>query len=100
MAKMDISVTRTLTLGLGNYESAKPSITLTVKDVEAADVADAYLALDNVITGLFKLEVLAVVEEHSKIKTSGLNAYCSTGEQNRADIGAKIENSLVDLGKF
>ena len=97
MAKVDISVTRTLTLNLGNYESSKPSITLTARDVDATKVTDVYLALDEAISGLFKLEVLAISLEQSRIKKSGLQAYCTTVAQNREQIGQKVEKSLNDL---
>ena len=97
MAKVDVSVTRTLTLNLGNYESAKPTVTLTAKDVDAEKVADAYLALDESIAGFFKLEVLAISLEQARIKKSGLQAYCATVAQNRQQIGEQIEKSLCDL---
>lgn len=97
MAKVDISITKTLTLNLGNYESSKPTVTLTAKDVDADKVADAYLALDEAATGMFKLEVLATSLEQSRIKKSGIGAYCTTVAQNREAIGKNIEKSLNDL---
>jgi hypothetical protein len=97
MAKVDVSITRTLTLNLGNYESSKPTVTLTAKDVDADKVSDAYLALDKAATGLFKMEVLATSLEHTRIKKSGLQAYCTTVAQNREQIGENVEKSLVEL---
>lgn len=97
MAKVDISITKTLTLNLGNYESSKPTVTLTVKDVDAEKVSDAYIALDDAATGLFKMEVLATSLEHSRIKNSSLKAYCQTVAQNREQIGTKVEKALNDL---
>jgi hypothetical protein len=81
---------------LGNYESARPTVTLTVKDVDADKVSDAYLALDDTITGMFKLEVLASALEHNRIN-KGLKEYCQTVAQNRVEIGTQIEKSLCDL---
>ena len=100
MAKVDISVTKTLTLNLGNYESSKPTVTLTAKDIDANNVSDAYLALDAAATGLFQMEVLAISLEQSRIKKSGLGAYCTTVAQNREQIGQQIEKSLCDLEKL
>jgi hypothetical protein len=97
MAKIDVSITKTLTLNLGNYESAKPTVTLTATGVDANKVSDAYLALDVAATGLFKLEVLAISLEQARIKKSGLQAYCATVAKNREQIGQQIEKSLCDL---
>jgi hypothetical protein len=97
MAKVDVSLTRTLTINMGNYESAKPTVTLTAKDVDASKVDDAYLALAEVAAGMFKLEVLNISLEQAQLKKSGLQAYCKTVATNKTEIGAQIEKSLCDL---
>ena len=82
---------------MGNYESIKPTVTLTAKDVDSGKVDDAYLALDEMLTGMFKLEVLNNSLEQARIKQSGLQAYCKTVAQNKEQIGAQIEKSMGDL---
>lgn len=99
MAKINLSVTRTLTINTGNYESIKPSVTLTVTDIAPANVSDAYLALEEAITGLIKMEVLNCHSESRKV-SEGIDRYCRDVHANMAEIGANIEKSLNELSKF
>ena len=99
MAKVNLSVTRTLTINTGNYESIKPSVTLTVADVDPEKVGDAYLALEEGISGLLKLEVMACASERQKAG-EGLDRYCREVHSNMQEIGENIEKSLTELNKF
>ena len=95
--KVDISVSRTLTINTGNYESIKPSVSLTVKDVDNDKVSDVYLSLETALTGLLKMEVLACKQEMSSKTSSGLDVYCNTVESNIQQIGQLVEKHLIDI---
>lgn len=99
MAKVDVSVTRSMTINTGNYESIKPTVTLTVRDVDSNRVDDAYLALDKVIGGLFKMEVYACASEGHEV-SKGLTDYVKYVGRNAEQIGSEIESSLKELDKF
>ena len=99
MAKIDISVTRSFTINTGNYESIKPTVTLTVKDVESDKASDAYLALDDAITGIMKIEIMNNVGEMKKVG-DGLDRYCRDIQGKVPEIGAKVEESLEKLNEL
>jgi hypothetical protein len=99
MAKVNLSVTRTLTINTGNYESIKPSVSLTVTDVDADNVGDAYLAVEEALTGLIKMEILNCASDGKKV-SEGIDRYCRDVNSNMAEIGANVEKSLHELNKF
>jgi hypothetical protein len=99
MAKVDVSVTRSFTVSTGSYESVKPTVTLTARDIESDQVSDAYLAIEGAISGLIKLEVLASAGEMTKI-SEGLQRYCTQIYNNQAEIGKSIEENLEELTKY
>ena len=99
MAKVDVSVTRSLTINTGNYDSIKPTVTLTVRDIDPEKASDAYLLLDNAITGLMKIEIMTNYGEMKKIQ-SGIDGYCRSIQPNVPEIGAKIEKNLEKLNEL
>ena len=99
MSKIDFSITRTLTINTGNYESIKPSVSLSIKDVEADKVSDAYLALDDALTGILKLEISNCSSELEKIH-NGLSQYCRTVDSNVQQIGEGIERALNGIDEL
>jgi hypothetical protein len=92
-------VTRTLTINTGNYESIKPSVTLTVTDVDPDNVSDAYLAVEESLSGLISMEILNCASDGKKV-SEGIDSYCRNVNGNMAEIGANIEKSLHELTKF
>lgn len=99
MTKIDVSITRSFTVNTGNYESVKPTVTLTARDIDADKVADAYLSLEGAVSGLIKLEILASAGEMTKV-SEGLQRYCTTVYNNQAEIGRSVEENLEELSKY
>ena len=99
MAKVDVSVTRSLTINTGNYDSIKPTVTLTVKDIDPEKASDAYLYLDDAITGLMRIEILNNYGEMKRIQ-SGLEVFCRNIQPKVPEIGAKVEKSLEKLNEL
>lgn len=99
MARVDVSVTRSLTINTGNYESIRPTVTLTARDISPENVGDAYLALEVAITGMLKMEVLNCHSEGRRV-SDGLDRYCRDVNNNLQEIGENIEKSLNELCKF
>jgi len=95
--KVDINVSRTLTINTGNYESIKPSVSLTVKDVDNDKVSDVYLSLETALSGLLKMEILACKQEIDNKNNQGLVEYCNNVESNITQIGQLIEKHLIEL---
>lgn len=92
-------MTRTLTINTGNYESIKPSVTLTVTDVDPDNVSDAYLAVEEALSGLISMEILNCASDGKKV-SEGIDVYCRNVNGNMPEIGANIEKSLHELTKF
>ena len=84
---------------MGNYESIRPTVTLTARDIAPENVGDAYLAVEEAITGLIKMEILNCHSEGRKV-SEGLDSYCRDVHGNMAEIGANIEKNLTELNKF
>lgn len=99
MSKVDISVSRTLTINTGNYESIKPSVSITVKDVDITNTADVYLTLDDALTGLLQLEILNCSNEKEEVN-DGLSQYCKVVEDNIVSIGDNIEKALIKMSEI
>ena len=95
--KVDISVSRTLTINTGNYESIKPTVSLTVKDVDNDKVSDVYLSIETALTGLLKMEVLACKQEMDTKNSNGLDSYCNTVSSNIQQIGQLVEKHLIEI---
>lgn len=96
MTLIDVNISRTLTINTGNYESIKPSVSISIKDVEVDKVADTYLALDDVLTGILKLEIANCSNELEKTR-DGLSQYRETIDSNIQQIGNGIERALKDI---
>jgi hypothetical protein len=99
MAKVDVSITRSFTINTGNFESIKPTITLTATGVDPEKASDAYLHLDTAITGLMKIEIMSNYGEMKKVQ-EGLEGYCRNIQPNVPEIGEKIEKSLEKLNEL
>jgi len=62
-------------------------------------VSDIYLALEESLTGLIKMEILNCHSESRKA-SEGLDNYCRDVHSNLQEIGENIEKSLSELTKF
>ena len=69
---------------------------MSIKDVEVEKVTDAYLALDDVLTGILKLEISNCSNELEKVR-DGLSQYRRTVDSNIQQIGAGVERALKDI---
>ncbi len=99
MAKLDVSVTRSLTINTGNYESIRPTVTLTAREIEADKVGDVYLSLEEALTGLIKLEIVSCASEN-RLVGDGLDRYCQDIVRRQEEIGEDIEKSLEKINDF
>jgi len=99
MSKFDVTVSRSLTISTGNYESIKPTVNITAKDIDAEDIGDVYQALDDVVTGLMKFEIVNCTSE-VRLVDGDLNGYCRRTTANAEGIGNDLDKSLDKLATF
>ena len=68
MSKVDITVSRQMTLSPVQFENFKPSVTLTLKDVPIDKIDDIYSNLTNMVDNIFKLELASNGALYYKLK--------------------------------
>jgi len=78
--KTDITVRKEATINTGNYSSIRPSVSLTLKDVEVDKLQKVYENL-NVITAAFFLSEMNLLSEiQEDVKKHGLKQILDTLE--------------------
>jgi len=75
MSKIDITVSRDMTINTGNYSSIKPSVAITVKDVEGNKVSDVYETIGSTLDVLMMLEMFALSDEMESVQEMGYKKY-------------------------
>ncbi len=96
MSKIDIVVSRDLTINCGNYTSIKPSISLTVKDVEDIDIADTYKKMSDKLSTLLAVEIVALSNEMESAQEMGYKQYKKMIE-NAIDAHGGIDGFLNNI---
>ncbi len=66
--KLDLNVNRNITYQMAPYESIRPGVNITVKDVPSDKVQDVYYALDKIVSNLMRLETARMVESYYETK--------------------------------
>jgi activator of HSP90 ATPase len=88
--KMDITIGRDLTINTGNYSSIKPSISVTLKDVDSGDIDNEYARLSELADALIALEVLKIGNEMNEIMDRGFKTYLKTIEASEGPIKSEV----------
>jgi hypothetical protein len=96
MSKIDITVSRDMTINTGNYSSIKPSVTLTVKDVDAEDASSVYSNIAEVLDDLIMLETVALSNEMESIQEMNYKEYKKMCESSIDAMGG-IDNVLKNI---
>lgn len=96
MSKIDINVSRDMTINTGNYSSIKPSISITLKDVDVKDVDVAYSNIAEVLDDLMMLETVAISNEMESIQEMNYKEYKKMCE-NSIDAMGGIANVLKNI---
>jgi hypothetical protein len=96
MSKIDINVSRDMTINTGNYSSIKPSISITLKDVDVKDVDVAYSNISEVLDDLMMLETVALSNEMESIQEMNYKEYKKMCE-NSIDAMGGIANVLKNI---
>jgi len=97
MSKMDISISRDATYNTGNYSSIKPSVTITIKDIDANDVLDKYKKASLVLDLLLMKETIALGNEMGSAQELGYKKYVAQLES--ADDNIMNETKINELLK-
>lgn len=96
MAKMDITIGRDLTINCGNYSSIKPSISLTVKEVDEQDMLSVYNKISETMNGLLAVEIVSLSNEMESAQEMGYKQYKQMLE-NAIDAQGGTDSFLSEL---
>lgn len=92
MSKIDLSIDRSITLNAGNYNSIKPTIGITIKDVDQTKASDAYIKISNMLDALLAKEVIRLYDEMYDIDKIGLKNYVMELKKQEETIDGAIKS--------
>lgn len=92
--KVDITIGRTLTVNTGNYQSVKPSVLITLKDVDIEDVENICLPLSVIVEDLIKIETVKATGQIKEIENEGHMGWCKSVLETIDDIEESITENL------
>lgn len=75
MTKIDLTISRDATINTGNYSSIKPSVTMTVKDVDSNNVAAKYKEISQALDILMLMETVSLGNEMESVQKLGFKKY-------------------------
>lgn len=97
MKKIDINISRTLTINTGNYESIKPSVNLTVKDIDADQAENVYGNLQTIMDVLIKFEVVQATALSKSVNRKGIDDFCKDVLNESDNLGEEVNKALSEL---
>lgn len=102
--KVDVTISRKMTINTGNYSSISPSVSITVKDVHVNKIQEVYEQMDTIVGGLMIFETKELAEPQEIIKQAGLRKYLDYGDSVKEEIlkdmreaQGKLKDNYVDF---
>ena len=102
----DITFSKSMSIAPKQFDSIKPNIQITVKNVPMRYLAEVRQCMNDIMDEFFDLEVLSQYTTYSAIQNQGLDNYCNNIVDNIDEISEKIEKqfkklrSYMDVEKF
>lgn len=75
MSKCDIVLDRSMTISAGNYSTIRPTVSITLKDIDVNDITEKYQKLSNVLDVLMLLETTKLGDEILTVNDGGFKNY-------------------------
>lgn len=97
MSVADITRSKQMTIAPEQFNNIKPSISITLKDVPLDQLDNASSNLEDVVDGLFRMEVAFQYHLYQKIKRDGLEEFSNNILENINDTIENIEKSMDNL---
>lgn len=97
MSKVDVNITKKMTINTGNYSSIGPSISLTLKDVDINKAKEMTDELDNIASIEFIKQIAILTSMMEEIKIDGLKTFIKNHMDNIEDYEADVEQSWEKL---
>jgi hypothetical protein len=93
--KIDITVSKKMTINTGNYSSIQPSVSITLKDVDAKDYNEKLYDLTVLVDSAFTNNLTEHSEYMQMIKDYGLNKTLDA--INKEEMLEEVENAIKNL---
>jgi len=97
--KLDINVSKTITVNTGNYSSIKPSVSITAKDIDIQNVKDTYKRVSNLVSNLLYEETIDMCDNSNTIQEVGIDHFIESYEHLKNDIKKENEKIINELMK-
>ena len=97
MSKLDINVSKKMTINTGNYSSIQPSVSITAKDVPIEDIKEAYNSLNVLTSFLFIQEVSVLSELQGDFKSMGIKKFLSEISKESGQVQSDVEEAIEKI---
>lgn len=99
--KIDVTVTKGITVNMGNYENVRPEITLNAKDINPDKVNLVYELLTEIADDMFSLEIAKQIDMLDSVRKTRPTRFAEIIlEERKDDINSEIQDLLKDLSNL
>ena len=99
--KVDVTISKNVTINTGNYQSIRPSISITVHDVDSSNLERATQVLSEFTEDLLRLEVVkssTILDDMRK--EGGLVSYCTSILDQIDSIEERLDKNMGIINKL
>jgi hypothetical protein len=93
MSKMDIEISRTMTINAGNFNAFKPTVSIVLHEIDVKNLKHIYERMSDIVDSLLAKEIIKLHDEMSTLQKIGVDKYCSELKNQESSINESIENS-------
>ena len=90
--KVDLTINKSISLSMGNYNTIKPTVGLTVKDIDSDDLGKEYKKATSYTDALLAREILSLSDEVLSADRIGILKYISALENSITKLDEIIKN--------
>ncbi len=90
--KVDLTINKSISLSMGNYNTIKPTVGLTVKDIDSDDLGKEYKKATAYTDALLAREILSLSDEVLSADRIGISKYISALENSITKLDEIIKN--------
>lgn len=97
MEKIDINISKKMTINTGNYSSIGPSVSFTLKDVDPEKAENLLEKMKDLVEVEFVLQVLHSASTMEEIKINGLKDFVKKQLENSKELEDILKNSWGEI---
>jgi hypothetical protein len=96
MPKMDIEISRSMTINAGNFNAFKPTVSIVLHEIDVKNLKPIYDRISDIVDSLLAKEIMKLHDEISTIQKIGIDKYCAELKKQENIINESIDNSQRD----